>query len=109
MWDTAKSVLIFLGIPLAAGIITRFSLIRQRGLEWYENRFMPGLGPTAIIGLLFTIVVMFSMKVVCSPRIARSRPRVAKSALHIPHDVNTALTCSLPQVEKCSCWTKRGE
>jgi ACR3 family arsenite transporter len=62
MWDIAKSVLIFLGIPLAAGIITRFSLIRRRGLEWYENRFMPRLGPTAIIGLLFTIVVMFSMK-----------------------------------------------
>jgi ACR3 family arsenite transporter len=62
MWDIAKSVLIFLGIPLAAGIITRFSLIRRRGLEWYENEFMPRLGPTAIIGLLFTIIVMFSMK-----------------------------------------------
>jgi ACR3 family arsenite transporter len=62
MWDIAKSVLIFLDIPLAAGIITRFSLIRRRGLEWYETKFMPKLGPTAIIGLLFTIVVMFSMK-----------------------------------------------
>jgi ACR3 family arsenite transporter len=62
MWDIAKSVLIFLGIPLAAGIITRFSLIRRRGLDWYETAFMPRLGPTAIIGLLFTIVVMFSMK-----------------------------------------------
>jgi len=62
MWDIAKSVLIFLGIPLAAGIITRFSLIRRRGQEWYETRFMPRLGPTAIIGLLFTIIVMFSMK-----------------------------------------------
>jgi ACR3 family arsenite transporter len=62
VWDIAKSVLIFLGIPLAAGIITRFSLIRRRGLEWYETRFMPRLGPTAIIGLLFTIIVMFSMK-----------------------------------------------
>jgi ACR3 family arsenite transporter len=62
MWDIAKSVLIFLGIPLAAGIITRFSLIRRRGVEWYENEFMPRLGPTAIIGLLFTIIVMFSMK-----------------------------------------------
>ena len=62
MWDIAKSVLIFLGIPLAAGIITRFSLIRRRGLDWYETKFMPKLGPTAIIGLLFTIIVMFSMK-----------------------------------------------
>jgi arsenite transporter len=62
MLDIAKSVLIFLGIPLAAGIITRFTLIRRRGREWYETRLMPRLGPTALIGLLFTIVVMFSMQ-----------------------------------------------
>lgn len=62
MWEIAKSVLIFLGIPLAAGIITRFSLIRSRGKEWYETVLMPKLGPTALIGLLFTIIVMFSMK-----------------------------------------------
>ncbi len=62
MWDIAKSVLIFLGIPLAAGIITRFTLIGRKGRGWYETRFMPRLGPTAIIGLLFTIVVMFSMQ-----------------------------------------------
>jgi ACR3 family arsenite transporter len=62
MWDIAKSVLIFLGIPLAAGIITRFSLLRSKGKEWYETRFMPRLGPTALVGLLFTIVVMFSMQ-----------------------------------------------
>jgi ACR3 family arsenite transporter len=62
MWDIAKSVLIFLGIPLAAGVITRFSLIGRKGKEWYETRFMPRLGPTALIGLLFTIVVMFSMQ-----------------------------------------------
>jgi ACR3 family arsenite transporter len=62
MWDIAKSVLIFLGIPLAAGIVTRFTLLRQRGKEWYETKFMPRLGPTAMVGLLFTIVVMFSMQ-----------------------------------------------
>jgi ACR3 family arsenite transporter len=62
MGDIAKSVLIFLGIPLAAGVITRFTLVRQRGAEWYENKFMPRLGPTALVGLLFTIVVMFSMQ-----------------------------------------------
>ncbi len=62
MWDIAKSVLIFLGIPLAAGILTRFYFLRTRGLEWYETRLMPRLGPTAMIGLLFTIVVMFSMQ-----------------------------------------------
>jgi len=62
MWDIAKSVLIFLGIPLAAGVITRFALIARNGKAWYEGRFMPRLGPTALIGLLFTIVVMFSMQ-----------------------------------------------
>ncbi len=62
MWDIAKSVLIFLGIPLAAGVITRFSLVARKGKAWYEGQFMPRLGPTALIGLLFTIVVMFSMQ-----------------------------------------------
>ncbi len=62
MGDIAKSVLIFLGIPLAAGVITRFTMIRRRGTEWYETVLMPRLGPTALVGLLFTIVVMFSMQ-----------------------------------------------
>ena len=62
MWDIAKSVLIFLGIPLAGGLITRFYFLRTRGKEWYETKLMPRLGPTALIGLLFTIVVMFSMQ-----------------------------------------------
>jgi ACR3 family arsenite transporter len=62
MWDIAKSVLIFLGIPLAAGAITRFTLVNRRGREWYDGQFAPRLGPTALIGLLFTIVVMFSMQ-----------------------------------------------
>ena len=62
MGDIAKSVLIFLGIPLAAGVITRYVGIRRRGKEWYETEFMPRLGPTAMIGLLFTIIVMFSMQ-----------------------------------------------
>lgn len=62
MGDIAQSVLIFLGIPLAAGVITRFTLIRQRGRTWYDGEFAPRLGRTAMIGLLFTIVVMFSMQ-----------------------------------------------
>ena len=62
MGDIAKSVLIFLGIPLAAGIITRFTMIRRRSKDWYDNVLMPRLGPTAMVGLLFTIVVMFSMQ-----------------------------------------------
>ena len=60
--DVARAVLIFLGIPLAAGAATRFVGIRRRGRDWYENRFIPRLAPTALIGLLFTIVVMFSLQ-----------------------------------------------
>ena len=62
MWDVARSVLIFLGIPLVAGIITRFAVIRTKGRDWFESKFMPKLSPTAIVGLLFTIVIMFSLK-----------------------------------------------
>ncbi len=62
MWQIAKSVLVFLGIPLLAGFLTRVILVRQRGHEWYDNVLMPRLGPTALIGLLYTIVLMFSMQ-----------------------------------------------
>lgn len=62
MWQITKSVLIFLGIPLAAGFLTRLWLTRRNGKEWYEREFVPRLSPTAIIGLLFTIVMMFSLK-----------------------------------------------
>lgn len=61
-WTVAKAVLIFLGIPLTAGMITRYLGIKSRGKEWYERKFMPRLGPTALLALLFTIVVMFSLK-----------------------------------------------
>jgi ACR3 family arsenite transporter len=61
-WEVARSVLIFLGIPLVAGMLTRYVGIRRKGRDWYEGVLMPRLGPTAIIGLLFTIVVMFALK-----------------------------------------------
>lgn len=62
MWDIAKSVLLFLGLPLAAGAVTRGMLVRSRGTEWYEKRFLPKIGPTALLGLLYTIVLMFAMQ-----------------------------------------------
>ena len=62
MWDIARSVLIFLGVPLVAGMITRYVGVRSKGREWYEGKLLPRLGPTALWGLLFTIVVMFSMQ-----------------------------------------------
>lgn len=62
MWTIARSVLIFLGIPVVAGALTRVGLVRLKGEHWYETRFLPRLGPTALLGLLYTIVLMFAMQ-----------------------------------------------
>jgi ACR3 family arsenite transporter len=81
MWTIARSVLIFLGIPLMAGYLTRRTLVARRGAAWYDGVFIRRIGPTALIGLLYTIVLMFAMQ--------------GDRILHLPLDV---LRISLPLV-----------
>ncbi len=62
LWEIARIVLIFLGVPLVAGWLTRVWGERTRGVEWYENRFLPKIAPWALYGLLFTVVVLFALQ-----------------------------------------------
>jgi arsenite transporter len=62
VWEIARSVLVFLGIPLLGGFLTRTLGERARGREWYESTLLPRIGPAALYGLLFTIVILFALQ-----------------------------------------------
>ena len=62
IWEVARTVLIFLGIPLTAGYLTRRIGLRRRGRDWYEQRFIPRIAPITLYGLLFTIVLLFAIQ-----------------------------------------------
>ncbi len=78
MWAIGRSVLIFLGLPLVAGYLTRTIGEARMGTEWYEQRFLPRIGPIALYGLLFTIVVLFALQ---GDRITDAPLDVARVAL----------------------------
>ena len=97
IWEVARTVLVFLGIPLAAGFLTRRVGIRRRGREWYEERFIPRIAPRTLYGLLFTIVLLFAIQ---GDEITSSPLEVARIALRFS---STSGSCGSSDSVRAEC------
>ncbi|MGO4422561.1 ACR3 family arsenite efflux transporter [Streptomyces sp. MCAF7] len=97
VWEIARSVLIFLGIPLVAGFLTRRLGEKAKGRAWYETKLIPRIGPLALYGLLFTIVVLFALQGV---RSAGSAPaeRVNPAVVEAMAEVGIDIAAEIPKV-----------
>ena len=99
IWEVARTVLIFLGIPLTAGYLTRRIGLKRKGRDWYEQRFIPRISPITLYGLLFTIVLLFAIQGdTITVAAARCRPdRAAAARLlrrHVDRRVHDRASCS---------------
>ena len=97
LWEIARIVAIFLGVPLAAGYLTRRIGVARRGTDWYEHRFLPRIAPVALWGLLFTVVILFALqgeKITAKP--IRRRPHRAPAARLLRTHVGRIVRARLP-------------
>ena len=123
LWEIAKIVLIFLGVPLVAGYLTRLWGERAKGVEWYEGKFLPRIAPVALWGLLFTVVLLFALQGetitskpvdvlrIALPLLALLRPHVGGVLLHrLAHSTSATRAtrrCRSPRPATTSSWPSR--
>src|SRR5450759_338845 len=104
IWEIARTVLIFLGIPLVAGFLTRWIGLKRRGRDWYERSFIPRIAPITLYGLLFTIVLLFAIQ---GDKITSQPLDVARIALPLLAYFAVMWVAGSPRGGRCKCPTPR--